>query len=215
MDRHAIDPSVLLKTGLESLGIGCSDGQITSFLAYLAELKKWSRAYNLTALKSDDDIIVKHFLDSALYLTALPVDAKSIADIGSGAGFPGVPIAILRPDLRVFLLEPSRKKALFLDHIRTRLMLDSVTIINSRIEDVSDLEVDIAVTRALFSVDEFITKTAKFFTKGGLLLLNKGPKIWEELKGLDMKNITVTEAVLPFENVTRYLVSVKIPSLSP
>lgn len=209
------DPGVLLKKGLESLGIGCSEGQADSFLEYLSELKKWNRAYNLTSLRTDEEIVIKHFLDSALYLKALPADAKTIADIGSGAGFPGIPIAVLRPDLRVFLIEPSRKKALFLDHIRVRLGLKSLTVIDARIEDIKDLKVDIAMTRALFSVDEFITKAAKILTKTGILLLNKGPKVIEELKSLDMKNIVVTEVVLPFEKITRYLVSVKMPSLSP
>jgi 16S rRNA (guanine527-N7)-methyltransferase len=212
---HTQDPDVLLKKGLESLGIGCSEGQVASFLEYLSELKKWNRAYNLTALRTDEEVVIKHFLDSALYLKALPADAKTVADIGSGAGFPGIPIAILRPDLRVFLIEPSRKKALFLDHIRVRLGLKSSTIIDARIEDIIDLKVDIAMTRALFSVDEFITKAAKILTKTGILLLNKGPKVIEELKGLDMKNIVVTEVVLPFEKITRYLVSVKMPLLSP
>lgn len=209
------DAGTLLRKGFETLGIGCTEEQVNLFLVYLAELRKWSRVYNLTALRSDDDIVIKHFLDSALYIKALPAGVKTIADVGSGAGFPGIPIALLHPDLEVFLIEPSRKKALFLDHIRTRLGLDSVTIINVRIEDLEDLKVDVAVTRALFSVDEFIRKAAKILNKGGLLLLNKGPKILEELKGLDRGNIIVSEAVLPFENVTRYLVSVQIPLQSP
>ncbi len=154
--KDAVD---LLRAGLEELGLRYSEKQVEAFITYLEELKKWNRAYNLTALKTDRDIIIKHFLDSLLFAKALPPEVLTLADIGSGAGFPGIPIKIMCPDLSVFLIEPTQKKAIFLRHICSKLQLKNVEIIDKRIEEVKGLQVDVAVTRALYSVREFIDKT--------------------------------------------------------
>src|SRR3990172_1998107 len=107
----------LLKSGLKILDIPFTEEQIDAFLTYLEELKKWNRAYNLTGLKTDRDIIIKHFLDSLLFAKALPPEALTLADIGSGAGFPGIPIKIMFPHFAAFLVEPTQKQAVFLQHI--------------------------------------------------------------------------------------------------
>ena len=111
----------LLKNGLQELDIICSEDQIGSFMLYHAELKKWNKAYNLTALKNDHDIIIKHFLDSLLYLKALPEGISTLADAGSGAGFPGIPIKLVLPALDLTLIESSRKKTAVLRHITRQL----------------------------------------------------------------------------------------------
>jgi 16S rRNA (guanine527-N7)-methyltransferase len=99
----------LLEKGINELGITPSKQQINNFITYLSELKKWNKAYNLTGLKKDEDIIIKHFLDSLLYLKAIPHGEITVADVGSGAGFPGIPIKIIRPEIDMYLVEPSRK----------------------------------------------------------------------------------------------------------
>ena len=111
---HDKKPDELLRDGIIELGFTPSKEQINAFMIYLSELKKWNKAYNLTGLEKDEDIIIKHFLDSLLYLKAIPNGEIRIADIGSGAGFPGIPIKILRPEIEMFLIEPSRKKSAFL-----------------------------------------------------------------------------------------------------
>ena len=101
----------LLEEGLKKLGFGPSPEIISSFMTYLGELKRWGRAYNLTAIKEEKDIIIKHFLDSALYLVLIEEEILkmgikgpiSVADVGSGAGFPGLPMKMLKPELMVFL----------------------------------------------------------------------------------------------------------------
>jgi 16S rRNA (guanine527-N7)-methyltransferase len=90
-------------------------------MTFLVELKKWNRAYNLTGLKTDEDIIVKHFLDSLLYIKALPDRKLKLADAGTGAGFPGIPIKIIRPEINITLIESSRKKSAFLRHLLREL----------------------------------------------------------------------------------------------
>ena len=94
----------LLKKGLDELSFLCSEEQINAFMTYLSELKKWNRAYNLTALKTDRDIIIKHFLDSILYLKVIPEKTLKIADAGTGAGFPGIPIKIMKPEIEITLI---------------------------------------------------------------------------------------------------------------
>jgi len=206
---HKETAEKLLRDGLEILDIPFTEEQVTQFLIYLSELKKWNRAYNLTALKTDADIVIKHFLDSLLFLKVLPPHVKSIADFGSGAGFPGIPLKIMRPDITVFLIEPVQKKALFLEHMQGQLKVDGLSVRNCRIEDIHDLLVDAAVTRALFSVGEFINKAERLLEERGVLILSKGPKLKDELRGLETSGITREDYVLPFEKSIRHLVIVK------
>jgi len=203
------ETAALLRKGLQQLAIPFSEDQVGRLLIYLGELKKWNRAYNLTGLKTDRDVIIKHFLDSLLFLKVLPPHAVSAADIGSGAGFPGVPVKIMCPTLKIFLVEPVGKKAIFLRHICSRLSLEGIEIIDKRIEEVERLKVDAAMTRALYSVRDFIEKMKGHITKGGVLILSKGPKLREELKGLDMRDITVSDYKLPIDETVRHLVVVK------
>jgi 16S rRNA (guanine527-N7)-methyltransferase len=204
------EPAVLLRKGISALGIRYTEKEIAAFLTYLEELRKWNRAYNLTGLKRDEEIVVKHFLDSLLFLKVFPEGIRKVADIGSGAGFPGIPIKIVKPDLKLFLVEPARKKTIFLRHICAKLNLTDTDIIDARIEDIQGLKVDAAMTRALFSIEAFAGKAGGILRDRGVLILNKGPKVKEELKGLDPDRITVTDLELPFRKITRHLVVVTI-----
>ncbi len=198
----------LLKKGLDQLDISWNDQQIKAFRTYLSELKKWNRAYNLTGLRSDRDIITKHILDSLLFLKVLPAGIVAAADVGSGAGFPGIPVKIMAPGLKMFLLEPVKKKAAFLRHICSKLNLEEIEVMDLRIEDAEGLRVDAAMTRALYSVGEFVEKAGRILTAKGVLILSKGPGLREDLEGLDVSGITVTDIKLPFTGITRHLVIV-------
>lgn len=205
----------LLKIGLEESGLLPSNEQIDAFMTYLSELKKWNKAYNLTGLEKDEDIVIKHFLDSLLYLRAMPPGEPRIADAGSGAGFPGIPVKIMRPQTEIYLIEPSQKKTAFLRHIIRRLAMDKIEVIESRVEQIKvnqelPLPVDIAVTRALFSIGEFIKKAAHIVKRGGILVLNKGPKVKEELKNLSGVHYDLQTVPLPLTGITRYLVIVRL-----
>jgi 16S rRNA (guanine527-N7)-methyltransferase len=204
-----MDEFDLLKKGLDLLELPHTGQQIEAFRAYLSELKKWNRAYNLTGLKTDRDIIIKHFLDSLLFLKVLPPHASAAADIGSGAGFPGIPVKIMVPALKMFLIEPVGKKAVFLRHLSSKLGLGGIEIIDKRIEEVEGISVDAAMTRALYSVRDFIEKTKGILNKGGVLILSKGPKLGEELEGLEMRDIAVSDFNLPFAETVRHLVVVR------
>jgi 16S rRNA (guanine527-N7)-methyltransferase len=212
---HDKKPDELLRDGIIELGFTASKEQINSFMTYLTELKKWNRAYNLTGLKKDEDIIIKHFFDSLLYLKVLPAGGITVADIGTGAGFPGIPLKIIRPEIEMYLIEPSRKKSAFLRHITRRLELKRIEVIEKSIQEIKVNKelpclVDAAVTRALFSIKDFTKKASLIVKKGGTLILNKGPKFAEELKMLQNGKYEVLPVNLPFSDIKRYIVTVKV-----
>jgi 16S rRNA (guanine527-N7)-methyltransferase len=210
-DMHDERLNDLLKNGLIELGFMPSEVQTDAFMTYLSELKKWNKAYNLTGLKEDKDIIINHFLDSLLYLKALPEGEIKIADIGSGAGFPGLPIKIIKPEIKMYLIEPSRKKTAFLRHITRELGLEKTEVIEKRIEEIRLNQglhefVDVAVTRALFSIKDFIKKASHIVKEDGILILSKGPKVDEELKKLKNVKYEMLPVNLPFSDIKRYLI---------
>ncbi|TNF53832.1 16S rRNA (guanine(527)-N(7))-methyltransferase RsmG [bacterium] len=184
-------PEELLKKGLSDIGFPFSEEQIQAFMTYLAELKKWNRAYNLTALKTDEDIVTKHFLDSVLYFKAVPGSMKTLklADIGTGAGFPGIPIKILCPEADITLLEPSRKKTAFLRHmLRTLHFKEGITLLEKRIETLGEnykRTFDLIVSRATFTLEDFLEKACPYVKRKGKLVLSKGPKAFDEIDSLN------------------------------
>jgi 16S rRNA (guanine527-N7)-methyltransferase len=185
-------PGELLKKGLYDLRFAYTDDQIHAFLTYLSELRKWNRAYSLTALKTDEDIIVRHFLDSVLYLRAIPSNALKIADVGTGAGFPGLPIKIISPQREITLIEASRKKTSFLRNIIRILNLQSIRVVNERIENLGESffnTFDAIVSRATFKTKGFIDCASRYLKESGCLVLSKGPAFIEELEQLKNQEI--------------------------
>ncbi|MEW6584627.1 MAG: 16S rRNA (guanine(527)-N(7))-methyltransferase RsmG [Nitrospirota bacterium] len=209
-----MEPADLLRKGLDQLDLPSSPSLVCAFMTYLAELKKWNKTYNLTGLRTDEDIVIKHFLDSLLYLKVMPEEAASIADVGTGAGFPGLPIKIMRPEIVLYLIESSGKKCAFLRHITRRLEIESAFIIEKRVENIRSAQemtaVDAAVTRALFTVNEFLEKASHVVRPGGFLVLSKGPKVTEELKALGDVKSEVTVFKLPLTDIKRFLVVLKL-----
>lgn len=187
----------LLKQGLKELNIPCSEDQLHAFMTLLSELKKWNRAYNLTALKTDKDIVIKHFIDSLLYLKALPENTLKLADAGAGAGFPGIPLKIVRPEIEMTLIEPTRKKATFLRQMIRLLNLRAINVMEKRIEDLGrehEGEYDVIVSRATFGITAFLKAACPYIKKTGILILSKGPKLSEELD--ELKKSAYTENII-------------------
>lgn len=200
----------LLYEGLKEIHIAPLKEYLISFNNYLFELKKWNRVHNLTGLKKDEDIIIKHFLDSLLYLKVMPAGALKVADIGSGAGFPGVPIKIIRPEIQMYLIESSMKKSLFLRYIINLLQLQDIFVIEERVENIKEsFCVDVCMTRALFTIDDFIKKASHIIKKGGIMIQSKGPKVKEELQKLQDLQYELITFNLPLTNIKRYIVVVR------
>ncbi len=201
----------LLRKGLEELGYIPETNLLSAFIIYLNEIKKWNRAYNLTGLRKDEDIIIKHFFDSQLYLNVMPHGEIKVADIGSGAGFPGIPIKIIRPEIEMYLIESSGKKSIFLSHIIKFLRLRNIEVIEERVENIKEsFLVDVAVTRALFTVEDFIKKASHIVKQGGILIHSKGPKVKEELKMLKDVKYEILTVNLPLTDIKRHIVVIKI-----
>lgn len=218
-DKSLAEAAVLLTRGLRELGIEPSSSNfeeiIFKFAVYLQELMKWNRVYNITSLKKEVEIIQKHFLDSLLYLPFLMEDVHSVADVGSGGGFPGLVLKIVRPELTMHLIEPSRKKSSFLKHMVFKLGLERIYIHQQRVEDLS-IKVDAAVSRALFKIKDFIKRASHILRPGGIIVLNKGPEVQKELKEIEdlhlvpSQYVQVSERILPTTDIKRYLVVVKL-----
>lgn len=176
----------LLQRGLAEIGLGkLEEEKEELFSNYLRELQIWNRKFNLTAYKSERDIIIYHFLDSLLPLPFFPLREGDLIDIGSGAGFPGIPLKILQPSFSLYLLEANKKKILFLKNIREKLGLD-LEIMEGRAEDLGKNPLyrekfPLAVARAVAPLPVLLEYSLPFLKIGGLFIAYKGPRLKEEL----------------------------------
>jgi 16S rRNA (guanine527-N7)-methyltransferase len=170
-----------LREGLVRLGLEATlDAPL---LSYLALLQKWNAAYNLTAIREPEQMLGLHLLDS---LSILPqVEGERLVDIGSGAGLPGIPLAIARPQLAVSLVEPVGKKARFLREVVRQLKLGNVRVFDCRAEQVDEpAAYDCLSARALGSLAQLIAFGGHLLRPGGRLLAMKGQWPAEELAAL-------------------------------
>lgn len=174
-------------TRLNDLGIRVDDGAIAKIGDYLARLLAMNEQMNLTAIETPDAAWERHALD-ALTLVPLLADVAAgarIADIGSGGGLPGIPLAITRPDLLVTLIESTQKKAAFLSAVAAALLLSNVNVLAERAETLAAGALrgtfDVVTARAVARLSQLVPITAPFVKKGGRLLLIKGQKAAEEL----------------------------------
>ena len=183
-----IIPQYIISSSLtdyaSEFGISLSEKDISRFGVYLQELKLWNEKFNLTAIRDDRDIVIKHFLDSLTPCRLIPPGSK-ILDIGSGAGFPGIPLKIAIPSLNVTLLDSVNKKVSFMKHIISELGLTGIEAIHVRAEDLAKTrkgEFDIVISRALASLAEFIKIGGPFLKPDGRLLAMKGSRAEEEVE---------------------------------
>src|SRR5574341_2511015 len=173
-------PRGLLTSGTQELDIDLSIEQMNSIFIYLTELKKWNQKINLTAIREERDIIIKHVLDSLSYLKGFsPKPGSRLLDMGSGAGFPALVIKIAHPEIAVTLVESVKKKASFLRHIMRTLKMENVEVIDKRIEELIDTHsssYNIVTARAFADMNAAISAGAAFLKPGGLMVLSRGPE---------------------------------------
>lgn len=178
-------------------GFSISQQEISKFEIYLRELKAWNEKFNLTAIKKDRDIVIKHFLDSLTPLRLIK-PGSTILDIGSGAGFPGIPLKIVEPSLNVTLLDSVNKKVTFMKHIIEELGLNGIEAIHGRAEDLARTRkesFDVVISRALAGLYDFVKIGEPFLKADGIMIAMKGSKADEEVKEaakvLERKKMTV------------------------
>ncbi|MBC8586717.1 16S rRNA (guanine(527)-N(7))-methyltransferase RsmG [Paratissierella segnis] len=180
--------SDILIKGAEELNISIEEKDINSFEIYKEMLKEWNTKINITTITDDEDIDIKHFLDSLTPLVTNLFDGKkNLIDIGTGGGFPGIPLKIIKRELNVTLLDSLNKRINFLNEVINRLELEDIIAIHARAEEMSIKPVyrekyDIAISRAVASLNTLSEYCIPFVKLGGYFISMKGPDAEEELK---------------------------------
>ena len=172
-----------LEKGAAELGLALGRGDRSKLLQYLALLEKWNHVYNLTAIRDVGRMVSGHLLDC---LSVVPyVTGTRMLDAGSGAGFPGIPVAVARPEIQVALLDGNHKKAAFLRQAVADLQLKNASVVCERVEEWQAAEkFDCIISRAFAEIAEFIALTSHLLAPGGVLAAMKGVHPFEELERL-------------------------------
>jgi 16S rRNA (guanine527-N7)-methyltransferase len=180
-----------LVDGARKLGLNLTNEQVNRFEVYYRELVDWNKRMNLTAVTDCDEVQIKHFLDSLTVIAGVKStdtgQGFNVIDIGTGAGLPGIPLKIVRPDIRLALLEATSKKTKFLQHVIGRLGLDNVEVVNGRAEIIAhDLQYreifHLALSRAVASLPTLVELALPFCIPGGRFIAQKKGNIESELK---------------------------------
>ncbi|MCX7191703.1 MAG: 16S rRNA (guanine(527)-N(7))-methyltransferase RsmG [Candidatus Methylopumilus sp.] len=198
----------LLVEGLHRMSLNLSDQMIDQLMAYLNLIEKWNRVYNLTAIRERDEMIKLHFLDSLSILNH--VEMEHVLDVGSGAGFPGIVLAITKPELKVTVMDSVNKKTTFMQQVKSELSLTNLNVINARVEEYQPIILfDSVITRAFSSIQNMLLMTQHTLQKNGAWLAMKSKDVKEELAALDQNQYTLITLEVPFINAERYLVKLK------
>ncbi|HUV88397.1 MAG TPA: 16S rRNA (guanine(527)-N(7))-methyltransferase RsmG [Anaerolineae bacterium] len=220
-----------LIAGARELGVTLTDRHLAAFEACYRELLEWNQRFNLTAVTDREGVLVRHFLDSLSCLKALPraelLAGARVIDVGTGAGFPGLPLKIVCPSMRLTLLEATRKKVTYLEHVVHELGLKGVEVIHGRAEDLGRdpahrERYDWALARAVAEMPTLAEYLLPLVRVGGAALAQKGEGAAAEVHGTDAAIATLggrVRQLLPVElrglAETRYLVVVDKVAATP
>jgi 16S rRNA (guanine527-N7)-methyltransferase len=202
----------LLVSGLASLKINLSEDQIDQLLAFIKLIDKWNKAYNLTAIRKLDDMVSLHLLDS---LAVLPyIEGSRVVDIGTGAGLPGIPLAIARPGTAFTLLDSNAKKTRFVQQAVLELKLKNVDVHLGRVENYHpEIRFTTVLTRAFAALPDIINFTTHLLDKDGILLAMKGQKPDMELARIAAK-ATLIPVFIPGIEAERCLVKINSQAIT-
>ena len=205
--NNSVDPAELLEDGIYELELEERLGGDELLMEYVTELMNWNRVYNLTSVRKPTDIVTRHILDS---LTILPyLHGERILDIGTGAGLPGIPLAIACPEREFVLLDSSSKKLRFVQQTLGILNLDNVTLADSRVEEFQPEGLfDTIICRAFSDLPDFYRYAARLCNEGGRMLAMKGVYPMTEVECLDDKSVIddVVSLKVPGLDAERHLV---------
>ena len=197
----------LLCEGAKSMNISLTDEQVRQLLDYHALINKWNKVYNLSAIRDPLESIKKHFLDSFSILEF--IKPGLLLDVGSGAGLPGIIIAIMKPKTNVFVIDSVGKKCRFMQTVKTELGLENLTVINTRVESFNYPESFSQITsRAFASAIDTVNKTKHLIANDGRYLLMKGDNI--ALENIENMESKVHVLKVPFVSDNRSLLEIKI-----
>lgn len=209
MTVHAQEAA--LRAGVMALGLALSDEQIGQLLSYLDWIAKWNRVYNLTAVREPAEMLTHHLLDSLAVIVPLNREragrAIRLLDVGSGAGLPGVVIAICCPDVRVDCVDTVAKKAAFIQQVAVALRLPNLRGVHARVESLTE-PYDVVSSRAFASLVDFTTWSRQALGQGGVWMALKGKHPGDEIAALpaDVKVFHVEPLVVPGLDAERCIV---------
>ena len=211
--------AAILAQGIAEAGLPIDAQKQQKLLAYLTLMQKWNKVHNLTAVRDADEMVVLHLLDS---LVVLPfIDGKALLDVGSGAGLPGIPLAICLPDLKVTVIDSNNKKVSFMRQAKAELGIENLEVLGGRVEEIApNHKFDMVISRAFSDLDLFISLTHQLCDAQGKWLAMKGVYPEAELAELE-KNTGITASkieelkvpglaaqrhlvFLPFKNIDRH-----------
>jgi len=191
------------------LGIQANGAQIVQTVKYLSLLLKWNKSFNLVSTLDINEILRRHFLDSLSINTYL--SGRNIIDVGSGAGFPGIPLAVFNPDKQFTLIDSNGKKTRFLFQARMTLDLPLIEIKNCRIEHYqTERQIDMVVSRAVSNLADLVVKLRHLVSKESRILVMKGIVPKNEIKSLpdDFEVVNIEKLDLSNTNLVRHVIEI-------
>lgn len=200
-----------LEEGLKQLGLSLSEAQIEHLLVYRDLLARWNKTYNLTAIRDPKEMVALHLLDSVAVSPHLPTGIKTVLDLGSGGGLPGIPLALLHPEIEFTLLDSNGKKCRFLTHLLTQLPLLNVIVVHSRVEQFQpEVLFDVVISRAFSSLELFVALSSPLCRDEGQLLAMKGKLPELDLLLLAEDQLLSTQTLgIPGVDAERHLLAIK------
>ena len=223
-----MDLEKLLVDSCNELGISINDTQVKQFFKYKELLIEWNQKMNLTAITDDKEVILKHFVDSVSLSKGIDLDREiDVIDVGTGAGFPGMPVKIAFPKIRITLLDSLNKRINFLQNVSHELCLENVNCIHSRAEDGGQNNelresFDLCISRAVADLAVLCEYCLPFVKVGGNFISLKGPDVEEEIEGakngiskLGGEIIDVIKINIPNSDITHSLITIKKISQTP
>lgn len=202
----------LLEKGCRELGIDLDSEQTARFLKYLELINIWNSKINLTSISDESEIVIKHFLDS-LTVSEFVKDGSNVLDIGTGAGFPGVPLAIVNEKSRFTLLDSREKRIFFINEVIRDLKLINIETVAARAEDskngIQRNNFDCVLTRAVSDIGEVLNLSAPYLSENGQIVLMRGKEgrlEWESFNNNEFKLQHIRELKVPESNFLRVLI---------
>ena len=201
----------LLEEGIGQMGLDITPGQQNQLMDYLALMFKWNAVYNLTSLRDPQQMVTHHLLDS---LAAVPAfkNAVNVLDVGAGGGLPGIVLAIMRPDMKVSMIDTVHKKTAFLTQVKAELGLANVTVYTMRVEQLTvEHKFDVITSRAFADLSDFVNWSCHLLAEGGRYIALKGvaPKDEQERLPADWKVAKVEPLQVPRLGAERHLVLIE------
>jgi 16S rRNA (guanine527-N7)-methyltransferase len=216
-----LDNLKLLRDGAAEFGVTLTDQQLAQFERYQDRLVEWNEKMNLTAITEEREVVIKHFIDSISVIRFLPEGARTLIDVGTGAGFPGIPLKIVQNDLKVTLLDSLEKRIRFLNTVIADNQLPNIQAVHGRAEDFAREKgnresYDIGIARAVASLPVLCEYVLPFVRIGGLFIAMKGSEIQKELdeagKAISVlggRIKRVDRFMLPFDPMERHIISIE------